>query len=693
MDLDSPVYNMPSAMILLGEIDKQKLTSTFRKLIKRHESFRTSFITVNEEPVQKIQTDVNFEIEYDFAADTLPQNRQIQNSAIIRHFIYAFDLTRAPLLRVGLSKLEEEKHLLMFDIHHIISDGISMRILIREFMELYLGKMLSPMRLQYKDYAQWQNSRANKLKTKKQEKFWLNEFPGDAVMLVLPTDFSRPPVQSFDGNTIHFELGEQKTALLNKLALQKNTSLFMLLAAIFNILLSKLSGQEDIVIGVPIGGREHPDLQSIIGIFVNTLALRNFPIGDKTFHTFLEDVRLRTLKAFENEDYQFEELVDKLALKREADRNPLFDVMFALLNKENQIESKDHDPSQDFLKVHECEFENKVSRFDMSWNTMESDNCLDISVEYSTKLFKKETIERFTVYFKKIIDAIIAEPGIEIAGIEVIPDEERQWLLYELNNTTEEYPLDKTLHELFEQQVQITPGHVAVFGHGHVRSNTNNIYDIHLTYRELNDKSGQLAMILIEKGALTDCIVGIMMSRSVEMMIGIMGILKSGAAYLPIDPEYPKERIDYMLKDSSAAILLTDLEMNRMDNCQLSIVNNQLSMVMPDRGFHHSSRLAYIIYTSGSTGKPKGVAIEHRSAANLAFAQAKYFHIKEDDHILQFSSFCFDASVEQIFIAFFTGAVLILVSKETLLDMNLFKEYVEKLSITHINAVPAFLNN
>ncbi|HLP60245.1 MAG TPA: condensation domain-containing protein, partial [Candidatus Deferrimicrobium sp.] len=329
MDLNSVVYNMPLIMMLDKEIAKDHLERIIRQIIQRHESFRTSFETVNEELVQKVHHDVDFDIEY-YELETIDQ------ATGVGAFISKFDLSRAPLLRVKIITLAGNKYILIVDMHHIISDGFSMDILLREFPALYEGEQLPPLRIQYKDYTYWQNSETVKAKIKDQEEFWMKELRGDIPILDLPFDYPRPQVQSFQGSFLNFAFNREETLLLKKAALERGVTLYLLLVTLFDIFLYKLSGQEDIVLGTPIAGRRHADLQAIVGMFVNTLLLRNFPSGGKNFVEFLEEVKIRTLRAFENQDYQFEDLVEKIAVGRDPGRNPLFDVMFTWQEQANK---------------------------------------------------------------------------------------------------------------------------------------------------------------------------------------------------------------------------------------------------------------------------------------------------------------------------------------------------------------------
>jgi tyrocidine synthetase III len=677
-------YNMPKIVELHGKLEKEKFREAFEKLISRHESLRTGFQLADGQPVQRVWDSVEFEIEYSsLSGDTV---KQVQKK--IRSFIRPFELSIPPLMRVGLIE-EETKNTLLVDMHHIVSDGVSMSLLVKDFMKFYSGKLQPDLELQYKDFTEWRNATRQMLSAKEQETFWLKEFEGELPVLELPVDYPRPAFRGIKGATINFDLIPEFTSGIDRVARQNGVTMYILLLSIYNVFLAKLSGQEDIVIGSPEAGRRHADLENIIGMFVNTLAIRNFPAGDKTFTGFLSEVKEKVLAVFENQDYQYEELVEKVVSNRDTSRNPLFDSMFVMQNTDTQ---KLDIPG---LKLMPYPYKNETSKFDLTLRGVERKDKLFFSLEYSTQLFKESTIKRFVRYFKYLLSVVLnpANKNIEISEIEIISEEDKRRMLLDFNDTAADYPREKTLHRLFEEQVYKTPDSVAVVG------------DVQLSYRELKNKSSCLSRALIQKGTGTGTIVGIMVERSINMIVGILGILGAGAAYLPIDLDYPKERINFMLADSSAQSIITSSRENSVESlsewsgerylieelmntpCPL---NDSTSNAIPNTD---SSSLAYIIYTSGSTGRPKGVMVEQFQVVNLVMSQQKQFGLDEKDRVLQFSSICFDASVEQIFMPLLCGAVLVLVDKNTLLDNTNFEGMIATQSITHFHAVPSFLSH
>ncbi|WP_432408908.1 amino acid adenylation domain-containing protein [Wukongibacter sp. M2B1] len=663
-------YNMPSAMLLRGDIDKERIEETFRKLVKRHEALRTYFKLVEGEPMQVVEEEVEFKVE------TRSKGKERVDD-IVREFIRPFELDKAPLFRVGMIEISENEHILMLDMHHIISDGVSSNILTREFTSQYEGKKLPELKIQYKDFTKWQNDLLKGEAIKKQEEYWLEVFSGEIPVLNMPTDYPRPSLQSFKGDRMGFKIDEGLVRDLRSIAAETGSTMYMVILAAYNVLLSKYSGQEDIVVGSTIAGRPHPDLEGIMGMFVNTLAMRNQAKGEKSFREFLLEVKEKALKVYENQDYQFEELVEKLSIPRDMSRNPLFDTMFTMQN----IESEE-------LKIEDVKFEtygieNKAAKFDLTLSAVEAGEIIEFDLEYCTELYKKETIQRLSRHFKNILRKIAENPEESIDQIDMLTEEEKRQLLIDFNDTKREYPRDKTIHELFEEQVEKSPDNIALI-----------FEDKEVTYRELNERSNQLARVLRKRGVGPETIVGIMVERSIEMIVGILGILKSGGAYLPIDPEYPEERIEFILEDSAVNILLTQkstsnqlsyrgeilqfkngMEYEEVDSSSLEIINR-------------SNNLAYIIYTSGSTGNPKGVMIEHRTIINTLLWRKNYYIFNQDDTILQIPSFSFDSSIEDIFTPLISGSKVIMISQDQRFNIHYLKEVIVKNKITHFLITP-----
>ncbi|MCP4152642.1 MAG: non-ribosomal peptide synthetase, partial [bacterium] len=496
---DGVDYNMTGALLVEGDLSASQIEEAFQTLVARHESMRTSFHFVNGEPVQTVHKAAEIEFSVTFSAISEEIKEEERENCLIR-FIRSFDLSRAPLLRVQLIKLEEKKHFFLLDMHHIVSDGVSISILIEEFSNLYAGLELKPLPVQYKDYAAWQSRFLESEELLKQKDYWMDTFSGEIPVLAMPTDYPRPTVQSTEGESVFSEIAVNATKELRRLARSHGSTLYMALLALFNIQLAKYSGQEDIIVGTLSAGRRHTDLENLIGMFVNTLAMRSAPTGEKTFVEFLAEVKQSSLKAFENQDYQFDELLEHLDIKRALGRNPLFGTMFVLQNQGNdEVEIKG-------LTFKPYEFDEKKAIFDITMQVFEAEGKLFTQLEYCSELFKKETIERFARHFKNILNEVINAPNATLGKINMLSEAEEKQLLYEFNNTKKDYPKEKTIHQIIEEQVERTPDRIAVIDvrplavgkekpvdSRHSTPSTLSTQSTQLTHSELNEKSNQMA--------------------------------------------------------------------------------------------------------------------------------------------------------------------------------------------------------
>ncbi|WP_256758213.1 non-ribosomal peptide synthetase [Cohnella sp. WQ 127256] len=662
-------YNVPAVMTVEGAIDRKRLEANIQRLIDRHETLRTSFELVNGEPMQRVHETVDFVASYSRLGDEELETR-------VRGFVRAFDLGQAPLFRIELIELEVERHVLLFDMHHIITDGTSMGILVQEFSSLYTGEELMPLRIQYKDYSYWQRQQMHSERYRQQEKYWLEAFAGDIPVLDLFTDFPRPSVRSFVGAQIEFIVPTELTEQLRQLAMNSGSTLYMVLMATYTTLLHQYSGQEDIIVGTPIAGRLSADLEPLIGMFINTLAMRNYPVKDKAFLAYLADVKESALRAYENQDYPFEELVSNVNVARDLSRNPLFDAMFVLQNTENgklEVESLSFLPYvQDQL----------ITKFDLTLTVIEQDDELICSLEYSSSLFSEATIRRMAGHFVQLAHSIVEQPERTIGSLTMMTQPEMEQILLSFNETIMDYPHEKTIHTMFEDQAAKTPNDVAVV-----------FADQQLTYRELNERANQLARTLHEQGVQHESVVGIMVERSLEMMIGLLGILKAGGAYLPIDPDYPQERIQYMLEDSQAKHLLTQksiavptfegIRLDMADSLYEFQDSSNLELTQP------SNQLAYVIYTSGSTGQPKGVMLEHRSVINFIQGMADRIDFSVEKTILSLTTISFDIFVLETFVPLTHGGKVIIGSAEDQQDPQLISDLVISHGVNIVQMTPS----
>ncbi|MCP4151772.1 MAG: AMP-binding protein, partial [bacterium] len=480
---------------------------------------------------------------------------------LMEAFLRPFDLSTAPLLRVRVHPLPGDENLILFDMHHIISDGTTTEIIKNEFARLYAGEKLPPVELQYKDFAVWQNHSSAAGKIEKQAAYWLKEFSDseELVRVNIPTDYPRPEELSFEGRNYKFKLDSHGTEAIKTAGAATGTTLYMNLLAAMNILLYRYSGQEEIIVGVGIAGRPQAQLQNIAGLFVNMLALRNRPLGKKQCSQFLQEIKDSILKAFENQEFQFEELVNRLELERDPSRNPLFDVTIVLQNFETyQQENRETNKPGEPFRIAVVEMENKTAKFDLTLFAWETGKEISFNMEYSTALFKQETVKRMSEHFLRILKALSAEPAAMLEEIDMVPAREREKLLYDFNRTEQPYPADRTIPSLFREQSEKNPGHIALTGKGLLHPQLNAVGEVSLTYGELNNKADEIALYLyLEKGIRPDDRVGVLMDKSVERVTALMGILKAGAGYVPMDPAMPEERLKTMIDDAGIRVLIS----------------------------------------------------------------------------------------------------------------------------------------
>ncbi|BFH70999.1 hypothetical protein PsJ27TS7_49990 [Paenibacillus dendritiformis] len=672
-------YNMSAALLLEGKLDRMRAEHAFRALIQRHETLRTGIEQVQGELVQRIYDEVEFAVDYFQASE-----REVDQ--VVEAYYRPFDLTKPPLLRIGLIEVAEDRHILLFDMHHIVSDGISTALLFDEFSRLYRGEELAPLRIQYKDYAVWQHSEAYGQMLQPQKEYWLEQLSGELPVLELPTDFPRPAVQSFDGRTVKFYIGKERTEKLKELAARTGTTLYMVLLSAYSILMHKYSGQEDLIVGTPIAGRTQEEVQPIVGMFINTLAIRSRPERSKPYLSYLEEIKDITLGAFEHQNYLFEDLVESLHIPRATGRNPLFDTFFSLQNTENEqivVEGLE----QSFYPL-----ENRTSKFELLLDISELDGQLECRLEYATALYKQETAERFAKHYDKLLETIAAAPDGDIASLEMLTEEEIRELVRGFNDSEADYPRQQTIHGLFEEQAELYPDNVAAV-----------MNERQLTYRELNERSNRLARKLRETGVEADQLVAILAECSLDMVVGILAILKAGGAYVPVDPDYPEERIRFMIEDSGAPLLLIQKHLHE----KTDFAGTRLELddfVWGDRGADSEGaldalnlepisgpgNLAYVIYTSGTTGRPKGTLIEHKNVVRLLFNEKNLFDFGPSDTWTLFHSFCFDFSVWEMYGALLYGGKLVIVPPLTAKNPADFLALLGREQVTILNQTPTY---
>ncbi|MBI4782433.1 MAG: amino acid adenylation domain-containing protein [Oscillatoriophycideae cyanobacterium NC_groundwater_1537_Pr4_S-0.65um_50_18] len=668
---ENPFYNMPAAVQLQGHLNLKVLQQAFNAIVQRHETLRTTFTQVDGQPAQTIASSLSLHLPViDLQSiPTLDRDVTLQRLAT-EEAHRPFKLTTGPLLRVTLLKLAETEHILLLTLHHIISDGWSMGVLMQELGVLYTAFLngqsspLSELSIQYADFAHWQRRSLQGEILESQLAYWgqqLKDLPG----LNLPTDRPHPPVQGHRGATQPLALSPTLTAALEALGQAEGVTLFMTLFTAFQILLYRYTGQTDLAVGVPIANRNRSEIEGLIGFFVNSLVLRTNLAGNPTFRELLRQVREVALAAYAHQDVPFEKLVEELHPDRDLSRNPLFQVVFALQN------APMHSLELPNLTLKPWQLAIGTTRFDLEFHLWEQSQGLSglwqepvegISgfVAYNTDLFDAATIARLLTHFQTLLEAVVAHPDRHITELSILSTTERHQLLSEWNETQLEYASDTCIHHLFESQAAQTPNAIAVVG-----------ADEQLTYQALDQRSNQLAHYLQQLGVRPDSLVGICVDRSVDTVVAVLGVLKAGGAYLPLDPEYPRDRLSFMLTDAKVSILITQ---QSLVSVLLTVDATVICLETEERIAQQSQEaptanvtsenLAYVIYTSGSTGTPKGVLIQHRGLCNVVTAQIQAFHLPLGSRILQFSSFSFDAWVFELLLAFGVGGTLYIAPPE-----------------------------
>jgi amino acid adenylation domain-containing protein len=684
-----PAYNIPAAVRLRGQLDVGALERAFATLIERHEVLRAHFEEVDGKPVQVTEEPGRFRMGIEDLSE-LPE--LVQNRTVRERTVSAaeqpFDLARGPLFRVSLLKLSTTEHVVLVGIHHIISDGWSTGVLIREVGALYAAFVrgrpspLPALPVQYADYAIWQREWLQGEVLDRQLNYWRDRLHGAPAALDLPTDRPRPAVQSYRGSVHGFALSRKLTADLVELSQREGATLFMVLLAAFQVVLSRWSGQTDIVVGTPIAGRSRSELEGLIGFFVNTLALRTELGEGESFKELLGRIKETTLGAFAHQDLPFEKLVEMLQPPRDLSRQPVFQVLFTLQNVPRETL---HLPG---LTLRQRGGEQTTAKLDLSVYLEETDQGLRGVIEYAADLFDAATIERLAGHLRVMLEGIAADPDGRISELPLIGAAERDLLLDEWNDTTADYPKDKCLHELFAEQVVRTPDAVAAVFEGE-----------QISYEELDCRSNQLAHHLRELGVGPDTVVGLCVERSLQMVVGLLGILKAGGAYLPLDPDYPAERLAYMVADSGSKLMLTGgtaasalptapgLCLLRLDADAEAITRHPATALI---GTGVSSQsLAYVLYTSGSTGKPKGVMIRHDAVVNFLCAMGSEPGIASSDVLAAITPLSFDIAGLEVYLALLNGARICILSRTVALDGAQLKAQLNDVGATILQATPS----
>jgi amino acid adenylation domain-containing protein len=682
----SPAYTMVRGYRVSGDLDHDALRQAVTAVVNRHETLRTTFQVVADQPVQRVEPSQPMDLTLiDLTESTEPERESAAQAFIAAEARRPFELERGPLLRMSLIRMGKRDHILVMAMHHIVSDGWSEGILLRElaaFYEEFSGgrrAQQAELPIQYADFARWQREWLSGEVLEEQLSYWRDQLSGLSV-LELPTDRPRPPVQSFRGSRVTVSFSRELTQGLKELSRRESATLYMTLLAGFGALLSRYTGQRDVVVGSPIAGRNRAEIEGLIGFFVNTLVLRTDLSGDPSFRELLGRVREVALEAYAHQDLPFEKLVEELQPARTLGQNPLFQVTLALQNapatKLALIGASLTPVGVPTLATHA----------DLEVYLTERSDGLECAFVYATDLFDPETVSRMLTHYQRVLEDALANPARRVSDLSMLTQAERSQLLESWNRTEAEYPTGETVSGLFEEQVERTPDADAVAAG-----------DERLTYRQLNERANCLARFLRKRGVGSEVLVGLCVERSLDMIVGLMGILKAGGAYLPLDPTHPPGRLAFMLGDANVRVVLTQADLAG------GIPSGSLELVRLDADWPEIAResgenlsaqvraenLAYVIYTSGSTGVPKGVAIELRSVVNLLRSMQERLRLGPGDVLLAVTTLSFDIAGLEIYLPLITGACVAVAAREVAVDGKALADEWRRRGATVMQATPA----
>ncbi|HEV2754810.1 MAG TPA: amino acid adenylation domain-containing protein, partial [Actinomycetota bacterium] len=686
LDPESPQYNIFQALRVRGALDVEALDRALSDVVARHESLRTTFPTVDGEPFQVVHApapvtiDVT-ELDYLDGDKRELEARRVAAAEATR----PFDLENGPLLRARALRLDHDDHVVVLAMHHIVSDGWSTAVFTRELSALYNAHRtgerapLPELPIQYADFAAWQRQRLSGDALRRQLDYWRDRLAGLAPVLELPTDHPRPPVRSGRGGRVPFTIGGDTLAAVGAVAKAQDATLFIALTAAFQALLSRYSGSDDVAVGTPVAGRTRPEVEGLIGFFVNTLVLRTDLSGDPTFRELVGRVRDVALGAYAHQDVPFEKLVEELHPERSLSHTPLFQVMFSL-----QRIGSDH-----VLRLGDAELEGfplqgTTARFDLTLNLIEDGNGATGVVEYNADLFDPATIERLVGHLTNLLEAVAADPDRPLSEVDVMSASERHHVVAELNRTPGEYPIG-CIHDLFAARALETPDALAVVAGGD-----------ELTYRELDERANHLAHRLAGVGVGRGVPVGVCLGRGADLVVALLAVLKAGGIYVPLDPDYPVDRLAFVLRDVAAPAVVTTSELAaRLDTAaELVLLDADRDVISARPAIQPAPAttphdLAYVIYTSGSTGTPKGVGVTHANVTRLFAATAADFGFDESDVWTLFHSAAFDFSVWELWGALLSGGRVVVVPKLVARSPDAFVQLVRDQGVTVLSQTPS----
>lgn len=672
LDRESLAYNVPTVLEIKGKLEPVRLKKAFNALLNRHQSLRTQFFMKDNKPLQKVVSDYSFEIEF------IPEN--IDDQKAFDQFIKPFDLEDELPIRVGLKPKNNNTHLLFLDIHHLVIDGVSQGILINDFVNYYNNQLPDKKAIQYADFVNWENSRSYEVEKKKQKEYWINQFKETAQVPELPTDFTRPVTKSYKAGKVSFTIEGDKAAKLRNLASEQGVTLYMIFLSAYTVLLNKLSGEENVVIGTPVAGREEARFESVVGMFVNTLPMKNQVLSNDRYTSFLKSLQQRTLLNFENQKYKLDELVDDLGLERTLSRNPLFDCMFLYRNFDKyKLNAGD-------LAIKEYETGEPSAMFDLSLTGIEFDNSFELFFEYAKDLFKKETIERFANYFINILNSILDNPQKQISEIQILPESELNTLIHDFNRYTHSFDYHN-IYELFKLQAEKTPTATAVIDG-----------DVEISFKALENQVNERAGQLQQKGVRENEVVAVMLERSVDYIVAVLSVMANAAVFVPVSPGFPDERINYILNDSNARMLLS--KQNLID---LKNIDFKGECVLIDSGAYVEDTFEtvelcnngalYVIYTSGTTGEPKGVLNTHEGLLNRLNWGYNEYPYSKTEICIQKTSIGFVDHIAEVFGPLLKGVPQVIAKDDEVSSFEGLVTLIDRYGIERITLVPSLLQS
>jgi len=685
LEPESYVYNIPVALRIEGALDVTALEEGIDQVICRHESLRTNFKMVNGQTFQFVDPPFRVHLfpEAIQLSTEASREREIANRAN-QELRRAFDLTAGPLIRARLLRFADTDHVLLLTMHHIVADGWSIGVLLRDLGAFYGSSQgrqpdLPELRIQYADFAAWQRHEKHSALLAAQLEYWKVQLAGVPPRLELPTDFPRSERSAFRGANIPFLVPRKLQERLTQLGQDEGATLFMVLLAALNVLLHRYSGQEDIAVGTPVAQRNRPEIEELIGFFVNTLVLRTQLSGELTFRELLRRAREVSLGAFVHQDLPFEKLVEELHPQRSLGQSPLFQVMLDLQNAPMELKQING------LRLSLVPVETETAKFDLTLTFSQTGEGLDSALEYSTDLFDEATARRMAANFLILLEGIAEQPDTQITLLPLLAEAEKQKLLAEWNNTRLDHTEPTQVHRVFEQRARRIPNGFAVV----CASET-------LSYEQLNQRSNQLARYLQRFGAEPGNLIGICLERSAEMPLAILAVLKAGCAYVPLDPAYPAERLAFMMRDTQLKAVITNSSLlSRLPQVPFQIIGldgDRDAIAKQSQDNSPSTCLldhpAYVIYTSGSTGNSKGVVISHRNLAHSILARTAYY-TQPVDAFLWLSSFSFDSSVAGLFWTLCQGGRLVIPEEGSHQDLAHLGELIERHSVSHLLCLPS----